>query len=89
MIIKKKKEANYGIMNDVMYEWYIKCCLAGVYPDGALLQEEALKIKTKLNYSSLGDFKVSNGWFKHFKKCFDLKQIRIVAETGVDSRYVN
>ena len=45
VIIRKKKEANYGIINDVMYEWYIKCCLAGVYPDGTLLQERLLKLR--------------------------------------------
>ena len=60
--MKRKKIAKYGIINNVLYEWYIKCCQAGIYPDGALLQEEALKIKTELNDSNLGDFKASNGW---------------------------
>ena len=50
--------------------------------DGAMLQEEALKIKTELNDSNLGDFKVSSGWLKHFKKRFDLRQTRTVGEAG-------
>ena len=65
--MKRKKIAKYAIINDVLYEWYIKCCQAGIYPDGAMLQEEDLKIKTELNDSNLGDFKTSNGWLKHFK----------------------
>ena len=34
--------AKYGIINEVLYEWYIKCCQAGFYPDGKMLQEELL-----------------------------------------------
>ena len=51
----------------MLYEWYIKCCQVGIYPDVAILQEENLKIKTELNKSNLGDFKASNGWLEHFK----------------------
>ena len=65
--MKRKKIEKYGIINDVLYEWYIKCCQAGIYPDGEMRQEEPLKIKTELNDSNLGDFKASNGWLEHFK----------------------
>ena len=80
--MKRKKIKKSGIINDVLYEWYIKCCQAGIYPDGAMLQEEALKIKTELNDSNLGDFKASNEWLEHFKKRFGLRQTRIVGEAG-------
>ena len=53
--MKRKKIKKYGIINDVLYEWYIKRCQAGIYPDGAMLQKEALKIKTELNDLNLGD----------------------------------
>ena len=70
-------------MNDVLYEWYIKCCQADIYPDGVVLQkEEALKIKTELNDSNLGDFKASNGWLEQFKKRFGLRETRIGGEAG-------
>ena len=70
--MKRKKIAKYDIINDVLHEWYIICCQAGIFPDGAMLQEGALKIKTELNASNLGVFKASNGWLEHFKKCFGL-----------------
>ena len=35
----------------------LNVCQAGIYPDGAMLQEEALKIKTELNYSNLQTLK--------------------------------
>ena len=66
----------------MLYEWYIKCSQAGIYPDGAMLQEEALKIKTELNDSNVGDFKASNGSLEHFKKRFGLRQTIIVGEAG-------
>ena len=80
--MKRKKIAKHGIINNVLYKWYIKCCQAGIYPDGAMLQEEVLKSKTELNDSNLGDFKASNRWLRHFKKCFGSRQTRIVGETG-------
>ena len=55
--MKRKKIAKYGIINDVLYEWYTKCCQAGIYLDRAMLQENALKIKTELNDSNLGTSK--------------------------------
>ena len=64
----------------MLYEWYIKCCQASIYPDGAVLQEEALEIETKLKGSNLEDFKASNGWLEHFKKRFGLRQTRIVEQ---------
>ena len=53
--MKRKKKAKYSIINDVLYEQYIKYCQAGIYPDEAMMQEEALKIKTELNHSNLRD----------------------------------
>ena len=66
--MKRKMIAKYDIINNVLYEWYIKCCQEGIYPDRAVLQEQAFKIKTELNDSNLGDFKASNGWLERFKK---------------------
>ena len=81
--MKRRKIAKYGVINDVLYKWYIKCCQVGIYPDGAMLQEEeALKIKTELNDSNLGNFKASNEWLEDFKKHFGLRQTRIVGEAG-------
>ena len=53
--MKRKKIAKYGIINAVLYEWYIKYFQAGIYPDEAMLQEEGVKIKTELNDSNLGE----------------------------------
>ena len=66
-VIWKERSSKVCIIKDVLYERYIKCCQAGIYLDGAMLQEEALNIRTELNHSNLGDFKASNEWLEHFK----------------------
>ena len=80
--MKRKKIGKYGIINDVLYECYIKCCQAGIYPDGAMLREQALTIKTELNDSNSGDFKAFNGWLEEFKRRFGLRQTRTIREAG-------
>ena len=34
--MERKKIAKHGIINDMRYEWRIKCCQTGIYPDGAM-----------------------------------------------------
>ena len=64
--MKRKKVGKYGIINHVFYEWYIKCCQAGIYPDGAILREQ----------------EAFNGWLEEFKRRFGLRQIRTIREAG-------
>ena len=80
--MKRKKIGQYGIINDMLYERYIKCCQAGIYLDGAMVREQALKIKTELNDSNSGNFKAFNGWLEEFKRRFGLRQTRTIREAG-------
>ena len=59
-VIWKERSSKVCIIKDVLYERYIKCCQAGIYLDGAMLQEEGLNIIAELNPSNLEDFKASN-----------------------------
>ena len=45
--------------NEVLYEWFKKCCEENIYPDGEMLKEKALKIKKHLNDAFL-TFTTSN-----------------------------
>ena len=47
--MKRKKTAKYDIISAVLCESYIKCCQADICLDGAMLQDEDLKLKTELN----------------------------------------
>ena len=47
--------------------WYGKCTSANVYPDGPLLEEEAMEIKRRLDKEEFGGFTASNGWLDSWK----------------------
>ena len=41
---KTKRTGQFMVINEILYKWYGKCCAAGIYPFGSMLQEEALKL---------------------------------------------
>ena len=59
---KTKRSGQFSLINETLCKWYGRCCAAGIYPFGSMLQEVALKIKENLNDSSLNSFTASNGW---------------------------
>ena len=48
---------------------------AGVYSDGSILSEKALKIAERLGCNA---FKKSNGWLNLWKKSYNARQIKTV-----------
>ena len=42
---KRSRPGKYKVINDILYEWYQKCCSSNFYPNGPLLKEEAMEIK--------------------------------------------
>ena len=77
---KTKRTGQFMVINEILYKWYGKCCAAGIYPFGSMLQEEALKIKESLNDSSLDSFTASNGWLEKWKSCYGIRETRITGE---------
>ena len=53
---KRKRAGQFSLINETLYKWYGKCCAAGIYPFGSMLQEEALKIKESLKRQFTGQF---------------------------------
>ena len=54
--LKKCYHWKYYILNERLYNWYGKCTCSNIYPDGILLQEEALEIQIRLDKEELNDF---------------------------------
>ena len=77
---KTKRTGQFMVINEILYKWYGKCCAAGIYPFGSMLQEESLKIKESLNDSSLDSFTASNGWLEKWKSCYGIRETRITGE---------
>ena len=72
----------YKVINDILYEWYQKCCSSNFYPNSPLLKEEAMEIKIKLQNSDLDGFVASDGWLEKWKSTYAIKEKRIVGEGG-------
>ena len=43
--LKRKRKGQFNDINEILYEWFKKCCAANIYPDGPMLKEEAMEIK--------------------------------------------
>ena len=77
-----KHAGQFSLINETLYKWYGKCCAAGIYPFGSMLQEEALKIKESLKDSSLDSFTASNGWLEKQKAAYGIPEMHITGEAN-------
>ena len=65
--LKRKRKGQFNDINQVLYEWFEKCCAANVYLDGLMLKEEATEIKKCLDKVEFKTFTASNGWLEKWK----------------------
>ena len=79
---KCSSPGKYKVINDILYEWYQKCCSSNFYPNGPLLKEEAIEIKNQLQNSDFDGFAASDGWLGKWKATYAIKEKRIVGEGG-------
>ena len=81
--LKKKRTGEFHKKNEILYEWFKKCCEANVYHDGQMLKEEALEIKKKhLNADKFLTFEASNGWLEKWKISYGFREKRVNGEAG-------
>ena len=57
-----------------------KCTSANVYPDGPLVQEEAMEIKRRLGKDEFAGFTASNGWLDSWKQIYRVREKRLCGE---------
>lgn len=74
---KKRRHGKYHVINEILYHWYGKCTSANIYPDGSLLQIEAMEIKKRLDKEELSEFSASNGWLESWKKTYGIRETRL------------
>ena len=58
------------------------CCYSNFYPNGPLLKEEAMEIKSQFQNSNLDGFVASDRWLEKWKATYAIKEKRIVGEGG-------
>ena len=42
---KRSRPGKYKVINDILHEWYQKCCSSNFCPNGPLLKEVAMELK--------------------------------------------
>ena len=68
------RPGKYKLINDILYDWYQKCCSSGLYLNGPLLKEEAMEIKEQLQDSEFDGFVASDGWLDKWKASYAIKR---------------
>ena len=61
-------------INEILHEWYQRCCASNIYPNGPMLKEEAKTIKERLQDSNLQGFSVSDEWLDGWKTAYAIKE---------------
>ena len=79
---KRNRHGKYRKINEILFEWYKRCCASNIYPNGAMLKEEAIAIKDQLRNNDFDDFSASDGWLDCWKTTYSVKERRIVGEAG-------
>ena len=80
--LKRNRKEQFHKINEILYEWFKKCCEANIYPDGQMLKEEALEIKKHLNNDEFLNFTASNGWLEKWKISYGIREKRVNGEAG-------
>ena len=79
---KTKRAGQFSLINETLCKWYGKCCAAGIYPFGSLLQEEALKIEESLKDNLLDSFTASKDWLEKWKAAYGISEMRIAGKAN-------
>ena len=79
---KRNRHGKYHKLNEILFEWCKRFCASNIYPNGAMLKEEAMAIKEQLKNSGFDDFRASDGWLDRWKTTYSIKERRIVGEAG-------
>ena len=69
-----KSPWKYQKINEVLQEWYQRCCVSNIYLNGPMLTEEPLEIKEKFPNRRLDEFNASDGWLDGWKSVYFIKE---------------
>ena len=50
---KRNRHGKYHKINEILFEWYKRCCASNIYRNDVMLKEEAMAIKTNFRAAAL------------------------------------
>ena len=85
--LKRKRKGQFNDINEILYEWFKKCCAANIYPDGPMLKEEAMEIKKCLDKVEFKNFTASNGWLEKWKISYGVRERKVNSQASEMTEY--
>ena len=85
--LKRKRKGQFNDINEILYEWFKKCCAENIYPDGPIFKEEAMEIKKRLDKVEFKNFTASNGWLEKWKISYGVRESKVNGEAGEVAEY--
>ena len=86
--LKRKRKDQFSYINKTLYDWFIKCCAANIYPDRPMLKEEAMEIKKWLGKVEFKSFTVSNSWLEKWKISYGIRERKVNGEAREVAQYM-
>ena len=86
-ILKRKRKGQFNDINEILCEWFQKCCAANIYPDRQMLKEEAIEIKKRLGKVEFKNFTASNGWLEKWKISYGVRERKVNGKAGEVAEY--
>ena len=80
--LKRERKCQSNDINEILYEWFKKCCAANIHPDGPMLKEKAIEIKKCLDKVKFKNFTASNGWLAKWKISYGVRERKVISEAG-------
>ena len=79
---KRENHQKFKPINDILYSWFKKFEVSGIYVNRSLLKEEATGMKRGLlSLPELDGFKVPEGWLDKWKLSHGIKEKQISGES--------
>lgn len=76
---QRARSIKFSDVNKVLYSWYVLVCLKNIYLSGSQLCEKAREIVEHLHAAG---FKASNGWIERWKRCYNVRHVKISGESA-------
>ena len=70
---KRNRHGKYHKINEILFEWYKRCCASNIYPNGVMLKVEAMVTKEQLQNSDFDYFSASDGWLDCWKITYSVR----------------
>ena len=85
--LKRKRKGQFNDINEILCEWFKKCCAANICPDKPMLKEEAMEIEKCSDKVEFKNFTAPNGWLEKRKILYGVRERKVNGEATEVAEY--